>query len=141
HRKLAADGAPEEDHARIDAELAANPIRLGNYFDLIGGTSTGAIIAGALALGYDTKEIGEFYLKKAETIFPSRRMRLQYLQAKFDARPLRKEIEQVVLDRTLDHEDIITGLCMIAKRMDTGSPWIMSNDPLAPYWEPDPVKP
>jgi hypothetical protein len=30
---------------------------------------------------------------------------------------------------------------MIAKRMDTGSPWILSNDPVAPYWNADPKHP
>ena len=40
---------------RIEALLSerdGKDIRLGEYFDLIGGTSTGAVIAGALALGY-----------------------------------------------------------------------------------------
>jgi hypothetical protein len=113
------------------------PIRLADHFDLIGGTSTGAIIAGALALGHNTERIKAFYLEKAAKIFPARRWRLQGLQSKFDAGPLREEIKDVVKERTLASPDIVTGLCMVAKRMDTGSPWILSNSPLAPYWEPD----
>jgi predicted acylesterase/phospholipase RssA len=35
-------------------------IRLGDFFDLVGGTSTGAIIAGAIALGYRASEIKTF---------------------------------------------------------------------------------
>jgi patatin-like phospholipase/acyl hydrolase len=141
HQELAAAGASHQDHAKIEAAPDANPIRLADQFDMIGGTSTGAIIAGALALGYGTERIRAFYLDKAKTIFPSRRRRLQFVQSKFDARPLRKEIEEVVEQRTLESHDIVTGLCMIAKRMDTGSPWILSNDPLAPYWNADPVNP
>ena len=34
-------------------------VRLGDHFDLVGGTSTGAIIAGALALGYRAAEVRE----------------------------------------------------------------------------------
>jgi hypothetical protein len=65
------------------------------------------------------------------------------LQAKFDARALRKEIESIVTDCTLDSEKLITGLCIVTKRMDTGSPWILANNPHAPYWHgaaDDPVK-
>src|SRR6516225_3426034 len=40
-------------------------IRLGDYFDLVGGTSTGAIIAGALALGYRTAQVRDFYMRLA----------------------------------------------------------------------------
>src|SRR5688572_21307743 len=69
HRELTAAGAIHEQHIKAEAELSDVSIRLANQFDLIGGTSTGAIIAGALALGYDTKEIGKFYLEKAKTIF------------------------------------------------------------------------
>src|SRR5947209_6460441 len=41
---------------------AGHPVRLGDWFDLIGGTSTGAVIAGALALGYRASEVKDFYL-------------------------------------------------------------------------------
>lgn len=110
-------------------------VRLGDHFDLIGGTSTGAIIAGALALGYRTAQVEDFYLKLATKVFhrPFWR-RLLVLRSRFDARRLREEIDKVVLDRTLDSSDLITGFALIAKRMDTGSPWILSNDPCAPYW-------
>ena len=57
------------------------------------------------------------------------------MQAKFDARGLRQQIEAVVGDRVLQSTDLITGYCIITKRMDTGSPWIISNNPRAPYWE------
>jgi hypothetical protein len=59
------------------------------------------------------------------------------LQAKFDADALRKEIEAIVGELTLDTDKLITGLGVVTKRMDTGSPWILSNNPRAPYWEWD----
>ena len=37
--------------------------------------------------------------------------------------------------RSLESDDIRTGLAMMARRFDTGSPWLISNNPRAPYWE------
>ena len=45
-----------------ELELKLN-CNLGNYFDLIYGTSTGSIIGSLLALGYSIQEIKELYLK------------------------------------------------------------------------------
>src|SRR5580700_10232197 len=56
-------------------------VRLGDHFDLVGGTSTGAIIAGALALGYRTAQVKEFYLKLAPAAFKSSPWRIPLLQA------------------------------------------------------------
>ena len=126
---------------RIEAlliERHGKDIRLGDYFDLIGGTSTGAVIAGALALGYRTAQVKDFYLKLAPSAFKRGLFRVPIVQAKFDAHGLRKEIERVVGDRVLSNPDLITGFCIITKRMDTGSPWIVSNNPRAPYWEDGP---
>jgi hypothetical protein len=115
--------------------------RLGNWFDLVGGTSTGAVIAGALALGYSTEEIKEFYLKLAPRVFTRPFWRVPGLQAKFDASALRQEIDAIVKDRRLDSPDLITGLCVVTKRLDTGSPWILANNPRAPYWNSSPADP
>jgi patatin-like phospholipase len=123
---------------RIEAVLAEHtggPVRLGDWFDLVGGTSTGAVIAGALALGHTTEDLKHFYLRLAPRVFRRPFWRVMGLQAKFDARALRYEIEQVVGARTLDSEDLVTGLCVVTKRMDTGSPWIVANNPRGPYWE------
>lgn len=117
----------------------APPVRLGDWFDLVGGTSTGAIIAGALALGHTTSEIKDFYLRLAPRVFKRPFWRIPYLQAKFDARALSEEINAIVKDRTLDSPDLITGLAVITKRMDTGSPWILANNKMAPNWEDRPA--
>jgi predicted acylesterase/phospholipase RssA len=116
-------------------ERHGKDVLLGDYFDLIGGTSTGAVIAGALALGYRTAQVKEFYLELAPYAFKRQRWSIPLLQAKFDARGLRNQIEAVVGDRELMSPDLITGFCIITKRMDTGSPWIISNNPRAPFWE------
>jgi uncharacterized protein len=123
---------------RIEALLAAHhsrEVRLGDYFDLIGGTSTGAIIAGALALGYRTPQVKDFYMRLAPFAFKRRKWSIPILQPKFDARGLRNQIENVVGTRLLSSPDLVTGFCVVTKRMDTGSPWIVSNNPRAPYWE------
>ena len=128
--------------ASAPSAAPAGPVRLGDYFDLVGGTSTGAVIAGALALGKSTSEIKDFYLKLAPRVFKRPFWRVPGLQAKFDAKALREEIDNIVRDRTLDSPDLITGLCVVTKRLDTGSPWILANNTRAPYWNstaPEPL--
>jgi len=62
--------------ASIEEELArrGNPkTQIYQHVDLIAGTSTGGIIAIALALGIPAKEILDLYLNKADTIFGKKR--------------------------------------------------------------------
>ena len=115
-------------------ERMGREVRLGDWFDLVGGTSTGAIIAGAVALGKRVDEVKNFYLERAPKAFATR-WSVPYLQSKFDARALRIEIDDIVKKTTLDSDELITGLCIIAKRIDTGSPWILANNPLSKFWE------
>jgi hypothetical protein len=122
---------------RIEAVLSQRlglEARLGDWFDLVGGTSTGALIAGALALGFRTEQIKEFYLRLAPRAFQPTRWGIPLFQAKFNANGLRAEILKIVQDRQLSSADLITGLCVVTKRMDTCSPWIVANNPRAPYW-------
>jgi hypothetical protein len=113
-------------------------VRLGDHFDLVGGTSTGAIISGALALGFQGEQIKDLYTRLAPLAFKRQAWSIPILQAKFDVRGLRREIEEIVGDLELQSEKLITGLCVVTKRIDTGSPWILANNPKAPYWEDAP---
>jgi uncharacterized protein len=55
--------------ARCERELTSGQ-PLVRYFDMIAGTSTGGIIALALALGFSTTEIQDFYVEDGRKIFP-----------------------------------------------------------------------
>ncbi|MBD2770629.1 patatin-like phospholipase family protein [Iningainema tapete] len=59
--------------ARILAEIEQQINQpLNEYFNLVAGTSTGAILAAAIALGRSSQEIVELYKQKSSIIFPYR---------------------------------------------------------------------
>ena len=108
---------------------------LSDYFDLIGGTSTGSIIAGGLAIGMDVSDIKALYLKLGDKIFGAKRGLFQRLSAKFKIEALEKELEKIFQDMTLDSDKIKTGICIVTKRADTGSTWPLINHPGGKYFE------
>jgi hypothetical protein len=128
-----------EEMERLLRERKGPDARLGDWFDLVGGTSTGAIIAGALALGHTTQQLEDFYRNRAHLVFRHSIGRMiPGLRSRFDAQALSAEIERVVGDKTLDSPELITGFALVTKRVDTGSPWIIANNPRAPYWDEKP---
>jgi patatin-like phospholipase/acyl hydrolase len=58
--------------------------RLCHYFDLIAGTSTGAIIAAALSLGMTVDEVHGHYMNLGKLVFKRSLLRWGALRAKFD---------------------------------------------------------
>ncbi len=124
---------------KIEAELKTrsgrgDDFRLSDYFDLIGGTSTGAIVATALALGMRAREVRDLYLRMGEAIFRRSPFHFLGVSPRFYARGLGKVLSEVLAERTLDSPDLRTGLAIIAKRLDTGSPWVLTNNPRSMYW-------
>ncbi|MCY7351010.1 MAG: patatin-like phospholipase family protein [Cytophagaceae bacterium] len=109
--------------------------RLCHYFDLIGGTSTGAIIATCLAMGMKASEVKKLYLELGGVIFSKRRTWFQWLSAKFDSGSLEESLKDVLGNRTLGSADLHTGLCIVTKRADTGSTWPLINHPGGTYFE------
>lgn len=113
--------------------------RLAHYFDLIAGTSTGAIIAAALSLGLTVDEIVAHYLAMGNDVFRKTFTRKGVLRARYDEERLIASLRSVLgRDRTLGSPDVQTGLLIVTKRMDTGSPWPLSNNPRSKYYGPRP---
>jgi predicted acylesterase/phospholipase RssA len=109
--------------------------RLSHYFDLIAGTSTGAIIAAALAQGWTVQQIQQKYNELGKAVFEKSFFRQGLLRAKYDEAKLINHLKDVYgADTTLDSDKLETGLLVVTKRLDTGSPWPISNNPRGKYF-------
>lgn len=122
--------------AAIESSLQAKLGRgddfvLADYFDMIGGTSVGSILATMLALGWRVEEVQNTFREWAPQVF---RRRTSF-NDRYDARALSAKIRQVVKDWPLKSDELKTGLCVVAKRADTNSPWVMTNNPNGRYFE------
>ena len=116
--------------------------RLSDYFDLIGGTSTGSIIASCLAIGMSAEEIKNMYMELGAQIFGKKYKWWKIfeiddlLKASYNEKPLEQQLQKVFGDIKLgDATRIKTGLCIIAKRADTNSVWPFINHPGGRYFD------
>ncbi|MCC5612872.1 patatin-like phospholipase family protein [Nostoc sp. CHAB 5834] len=109
--------------------------RLSHYFDLIGGTSTGSIIAVCLSLGMSVDEIEKLYFSLGNQIFGRKLPWFKRLRAKFSPIVLQDALKEIIGDRTLGSPDLETGLCIVTKRADTGSTWPLINHPDGAFYE------
>ncbi|MGE0597018.1 MAG: patatin-like phospholipase family protein [Hyphomonadaceae bacterium] len=110
--------------------------RLSDYYDLIGGTSTGAIIATGLALGLSIDDLIELYMRLGPDVFGRTAGDGVFLQSKFESKHLRRALASVMSTKTLGSDDLRTGLAIHAKRIDTGSAWVVTNHPLSVFYDP-----
>ena len=109
--------------------------RLCDYFDLIGGTSTGSIIAASLAIGKTVDEITKLYMELGGKIFGEKRNwwnpmeTMKWLKANYSYQAMEDGLKFAYGDLTLGSEELRTGLCIVAKRADTNSIWPLINHP------------
>ena len=115
---------------------ASDDFRLCHYFDIIAGTSTGSIIAAALALGWTVQEIREHYFELGVNIFKRRFWRRGILWSKYVKNSLATELKSLFGEQTLlGGDELKTGLLIVTKRLDSGSPWPISNNPYGKYYD------
>jgi predicted acylesterase/phospholipase RssA len=113
----------------------AENFRLSHYFDLIAGTSTGSIIAAALARGMTVAEITKKYLELGQRVFQKSWLRQGYVRAFYDEAGLIEELKQVYGPNTsMGDPSLQTGLLVVTKRLDSASTWPISNNPRGRYF-------
>jgi len=122
--------------AQLERHLAersgrGDAFRLAHYFDLIGGTSTGAIIATTLALEWRVRDVVDLYFKLLPAIFAQPQVPgfLRLLMPAFKNKALTQALNEHLGDRTLESADLKTGLAIHSKRIDSGSAWVVVNNP------------
>jgi predicted acylesterase/phospholipase RssA len=119
----------------LRARAGGDPnFRLSDYFDLIGGTSTGSIIAAGLSLGMSADEIRQHYFELGDAVFKRSLFRVGVVRQKYDSKPVERALRSLFGERTLASGDFKTGLMVMSKRLDTSSPWPLTNNPRARYF-------
>jgi hypothetical protein len=143
HRLLSIDGGGVrgvvalEVLARIEQVLrdeTGDPtLVLGDWFDYVGGTSTGAIIAGGVAIGLPVSRIQALYRENMRSIF-TRAGLFDLVRARYDEEGietvLRREFGE---ERTLGSADLRCLLLLGLRNSTTGSPWPLSSNPAGRY--------
>jgi hypothetical protein len=126
---------------RIENILAerteGSPFCLADYFDLVGGVSTGAIIATGIALGRSTAELIDLYLNMSRQTFKPRYFMGGTFASKFDSAALRHALNDKFGNESLGSDNLRCGLGIVAKRLDTGSVWLFHNHPQGPFFSPE----
>lgn len=115
-----------------------DPFRLSHYFDYIGGTSTGAIIAAGLSVGMSVQQLLQFYETKGEAMF-DKAFLLKKVKYFYNEGPLVKELKSTFGTGDIDlrsgaFQTLLLGVTM---NRSTDSPWPISNNPNGKYNDPE----
>jgi len=133
--------------AEMERQLAAETgiARLGDYFDYIGGTSTGSIIAAGLAIGMSAQELLDFYEKFGRQMFEPTALfeRITSLVSSlYQDEPLASKLKEIFHDEgepskpaDLTTKRLRSLLLVVTRNMSTDSAWPISTNPFAKYNE------
>lgn len=120
---------------RLMARSGRPDFRLCEYFDLIGGGSTGAIAAAALAAGKTCAEAAELYRQIApESPAGKGRGAAGIRRPRFDPQKLEPALARTFGDNEMASPILRTGLAVFTRRVDTGAAWVVTNNPRSKFW-------
>ena len=110
---------------------------LADYFNFIGGTSTGAIIATLLSWGMRVRQIIDFYVVLGPGIFVLNRS-WRIFRNLYSTRTLERQFKMLLAedDRSpacLGTRKLRTFLMLVMRNGTTGSVWPLTNNPLAKF--------
>ncbi|MGB5024061.1 MAG: patatin-like phospholipase family protein, partial [Saprospiraceae bacterium] len=124
-------GFLEKIESMLRKRYAKPDLVLSDYYDMMGGTSTGAIMATGLALGMEVKQIIQLYLDLGEVIFGKRSYSLiprdwtgfrAIFKENYNSENLEKQLQSTFGEIVFgDTQAIKCGLAINTKRADTYS--------------------
>lgn len=126
---------------RLEAKLrealnAGSEFRLCDFFDLIGGTSTGAIIATALARRMSVAEVAQFYREFGHKVFVKQKIWERW-QSLYGEGELAQTLQQTFgAEADLAPENLGCVLVVVTRNATTDSAWPISSNPFAKYNDP-----
>jgi patatin-like phospholipase/acyl hydrolase len=107
--------------------------RLSKFFDYIGGTSTGAIIATGLARGMSATELLGFYKEFGNEVFRKRNL-FERWKSLYGNGPLETKLQEFFkAPESLKPEYLKTLLLVVTRNATTDSAWPISSNPWAKY--------
>lgn len=127
----------EKVEALLRERLQQPQLVLGDYYDLIAGTSTGAIIATALAWGESVAAVRERYLTNARLTFRKSSLLRQH-KYRYGSEAISDYLrswftEEDGTPALLGSEQLRCLLLVVLRNGSTGSPWPITNNPQARY--------
>lgn len=144
HRMLSIDGGgirgviALEVLARIERELRAQTQKkdlvLAEWFDFIGGTSTGAIIAAGLSIGMTVDELRVIYAEHGKKMFKKAHVLERMMRNRYCHRQLEDMLKRIFgASTTLGSSKVKTLLMLVLRNATTDSPWPITNNPNAKF--------
>ncbi|MEM6932233.1 MAG: patatin-like phospholipase family protein [Pseudomonadota bacterium] len=135
-------GALRKMEADIQNLPGKKDARLGDFFDYIAGTSTGAIIAAGLAMGKSVAEIETIYVDEGPEIFKKKSLfswllggtRHFYAPEALTSRLKREFTEHTIAELQASGQlPTDKHLLVVTRNATTDSPWPISTNPKAKY--------
>ena len=101
-------------------------VQIRDCFNLIAGTSTGSIIAGAAAIGIPMKNVVELFEREGPKIFRRKLHRFSWFSSKYSKKPLERAIDNH-LSSTIKLGEISTPLMIMSSDISAGDVWVFKS--------------
>lgn len=111
---------------------------LADWYDFIGGTSTGAIIAAGLSIGMSVDELRKLYEDNGHRMFRKAGWRERLFFSRYSHTELERILKETFgSETTMGSAKLKTLLLMVLRNATTDSPWPLTNNPKAKFNDND----
>lgn len=115
-------------------QLTGTTKPLCDRFDLIAGTSTGAILAAGLAMGKSATQLRDFYLQFGKDIFTKSFLPVRFWHS-YPSAPLEGHLKDVLGEQTTLGSNLLrTQILIVTKNVTLGNDWFFTNNPMSRFF-------